>query len=80
MTGSGGGTGYLGVRKKAAQHQIRIEYNVTHSIGTRNPIRSKIFYEGPVPPGRALFFFAPVERTDGSKVFHVIAFEMVTAD
>jgi hypothetical protein len=80
LTGSGGGTGYLGVRKKGAKHQIRIEYNVTHSIGTRNPIRSDIFYEGPVPAGRTLFFFAPVERTDGSKVFHVIAFEIATAD
>jgi len=80
LTGSGGGTGYLGVCKKGAKHQIRIEYNVTHSIGTRNPIRSDIFYEGPVPTGRTLFFFAPVERTAGSKVFHVIAFEIVTAD
>jgi len=76
LTGAGTGAGFLGVRKKGRTYEVRVEYNVFHSIGTRNPIRSRIFYEGEHPGDRAIVFFAALERVDGSKIFHVIAFEI----
>ena len=75
LLGAGGVAGFLGVRAKGSRHEIRIEYDVTHTINTREPILSKLAYEGAIPDNGVLIALGPFQRTDGAAVVHVIAFE-----
>jgi hypothetical protein len=75
LLGAGGASGYLGVRSKGRRHEIRIEYDVTHTINAREPIHSKLAYEGAMPDNGVLIALCPFQRTDGAAVVHIIAFE-----
>jgi hypothetical protein len=72
--GWGTGAGFLGVRSKGRRHEIRIEYRVGHDINSREPIQSKLTYEGPLS-NSVLIALMPFQRTDGEAVVHVIAFQ-----
>ncbi len=72
---AGGVAGYLGVRSKGNRHEVRIEYDVTHTIDTREPILSKLACEGAILDNDVLIALSPFQRTDGAAVVHVIAFE-----
>lgn len=74
--GSGGGAGFLGVGTKNGIHEVRIEYNVMHDMGATEPIRTKIAYEGATTDTDVLLFIKPFVRKDGTKLAHVIAFEV----
>jgi hypothetical protein len=80
VLGSGGAAGFLGVRGTEQSRELRVEYNVTHGINRAGPvdpasrIEAPIFYEGAVRDDQALVFVAPLRRTDGQQVAHVIAF------
>lgn len=75
LLGGGTGSGFLGVRTVAGSKELRIEYNVTHSIQTAEPISTTILYEGSVPE-EGLLFAMPFQRSDGTPLVHVIAFEV----
>ena len=74
VVGGGGGAGSLGVRSKHGRHEIRVEYLVIHTINTREPIQSKLTYEGALS-NRVLIALMPFRRTDGEAVVHIIAFQ-----
>jgi len=74
LLGGGGGAGFLGVRQKRGIREIRIEYDVTHSINTRETIQLKVLYEGAIS-GEAIVLLKPFEREDGTRLVHVLAFE-----
>jgi len=76
LLGGGGGAGFLGVRSKNGLREIRIEYDVTHTINTVESIQAKVTYEGIVPPDGVLLVLRPFERTDGTAVVHLLAFEI----
>lgn len=80
LLGSGGGAGFLGVQIKDDSPEIRIDYDVTHSINTSDAVTSKLFYEGKVPPNRVLIAIKPFQRTDGTELFHIIVFEIEGLD
>jgi len=75
LLGGGGGTGFLGVRNINGSHEIRIEYNVTHTINTLNSIRSEVIYEGPFPEEGSLAILTPFERKDGTELVHILLFD-----
>lgn len=74
LVGGGTGAGFLGVRSKGGRHEIRIEYRVGHSINTREPIHSKLAYEGALS-NSVMIALMPCPRTDGEAVVHIIAFQ-----
>lgn len=76
LSGVGSGAGFLGVREASDGRELRIEYDVTHSIETVIPIQSKISYEGSAPEEGALLFVAPFHLKDGSQQDHLIVFEI----
>jgi hypothetical protein len=76
LLGGGGGAGFLGVQAVAGAGVIRIEYDVTHTINTAEPLQLKAIYEGSVPPSGVLIAFKPFNRTDGAALAHVVAFEV----
>ena len=72
-----GGAGFLGVRQLKGALEIRIEYDISHTINTLEPIQSNIIYEGPFPIDQSLIFFAPFKRKDNTKRVHVLVFNAV---
>ena len=85
VLGAGNGTGYLGVRAERQSRQLRIAFEITHTLNrarTVDPaarIEAPIFYEGTMEPDHVVVFLAPFTRTDGRQVTHVIAFRAGTA-
>jgi hypothetical protein len=75
LLGFGSGGGLLGVQTRNGTRQISIEYDVTHTINAREPIQSRIAYDGPVPGDGVLIALKPFERTDGTTLVHLIVFE-----
>jgi len=80
LLGNGGGTGVLGLRVRNGQKEIRIEYNVGHTIdltgrGTVD-LNSKIFYAGKIPQNGALAFLVPFFRKDDSAHYLVVVYEV----
>ncbi len=73
LSGSGNGAGFLGVAANEGSLVIRVEYDVTHSLGTVKPFRSRLRYEGAVADREWLVFLAPFVRRDGASRVHVIA-------
>ena len=49
---------------------------MTHTINTAEPLQAKVTYEGAVPADGVLLALSPFERTDGTAVVHLIAFEI----
>ncbi len=90
LQGTSHGEGSPGVRIRDGVREIRLEYNVTHTIdvtptndetepatkGTL-PIEEKIYYEGPVPPDKIIIFMKPFVRSDGTELVHLLVFEVV---
>jgi len=74
--GSAGGAGFLGVRSLYGRLEIRIQYSIFHTVNTREPLQSRIVYEGLFPAEGSLAFFAPFERRDGTERVHVILFDV----
>ncbi|MEI6914594.1 MAG: STN domain-containing protein [Armatimonadota bacterium] len=75
--GNGGGAGFIGVRVYDGMRQVRLEFDsVTHSINTQPPVKSAFNYEGPAPDAGGIVFVSPFQRTDGTRLYHVIAFEI----
>ncbi len=75
LLGGGSGAGFVGVRSRGGHHEIRIEYDVNHTINTREPIQSKLTYEGALADDGVLIALRPFKRTDGVAVVHIVAFE-----
>jgi hypothetical protein len=80
-TSAGGGAGFLGVRERESQLEIRIDYLVTHRgvLGQRS-VESKIFYEHFYPAGNVLVFHAPAGLLGRKPSHHIIAFHAVRTD
>jgi len=73
---SGGGAGFLGVRERDGQLEIRVEYIVSHSgPHGQKLIESEIFYEYFYPEGRVLLFHAPVGDSEQTQQKHVVALQ-----
>ncbi len=80
LLGGSTGAGFLGVREKDGTRDIRIEYTVLHTINTTNALESKLFYEGPGGYGGLRVFLAPIQRDDGTRLYHVVAFQIGDPD
>ena len=76
LLGGGGGAGFLGVRSISGSHEIRIEYNVAHTINTLKSIQSNVTYEGPFPKEGSLAILTPFERKDGTELVHILLFDV----
>ena len=73
---SGGGAGFLGVRERDGQLEIRVEYLVNHSgPHGQKLIESEIFYEYFYPQGHVLLFHAPVGDSEQAQQKHIVALE-----
>lgn len=90
LLGASLATGVLGVRTRDGVRDIRIEYDISHTIdsspyGEKNepkatgtlPIQEKVHYEGPVPPEKIIMFIKPFVRSDGTELVHLLVFEVV---
>jgi hypothetical protein len=80
LLGGSTGAGFLGVREKDDLQEVRIDYEVLHTINTTNALKSKLLHEGPCRPGGLRVFLAPFQRDDGTRLYHVVAFEIVGPD
>ena len=76
LLGGGVGVGFLGVHADEDVRKIRIEYDVTHTINTSDLVQSKVVYEGAVPPLGVLIALRPFERSDGTPLAHILAYEV----
>jgi len=75
--GNGGGAGFIGVRVYDGIRQVRLEFgSVMHSINTQPQLKSAFNYEGPAPDAGGIVFVSPFQRSDGTRLYHVIAFEI----
>jgi hypothetical protein len=75
LNGSSSGAGFVGVRNINGSNEIRIEYNVTHTINTLKPISSKVIYEGLFPKKGSLAILTPFKRKDGAELVHILLFD-----
>jgi len=75
------GSGYLGVRRKSGELQVRMEYLLTYSTepGPAPAVMSEILYEGAAPDNGALAFLVPFTRGDSGHRYLVVAFEVSDA-
>jgi serine/threonine protein kinase len=71
----GGGAGFLGVRRKDALLQVRIDYKLEHKTNTRDPLNVHILYEGVTPQTGILAFIVPLAGKDVTARHLVLAFE-----
>jgi hypothetical protein len=83
LAGSGGAEGFLGYKLRNGHEEIRIEYNIHHTIDLAEKsgavdVNSKILYQGDVPPGGNLFFLVPFFRSDDSAHYLVIDFDIAS--
>lgn len=65
--GTGGGvSGFLGVRVRRGQIDLRVEHTLTYMPAGGEPVNAKLYYEGPAPgEGRARAFLIPFAGRNG---------------
>lgn len=72
--GTGGGS--LGVRSINRIDEIKIYYEVSHTIDHLEPMRGRLIYEGPLPEQGYIVFLSPYVSHDRREIVHVILFEI----
>lgn len=76
ILGGGSGSGFFGIKMDDNQHLIRIDHDISHTINTTQSDTVKLFYEGGLTEHQPLIALNPFERKDGTKLTHVIIFEL----
>jgi hypothetical protein len=80
-TTTGGGAGFIGVRERDGQLEIRIDHLVRHrGVLAERIIESELFYEHFYPAGHVLVFHAPAGLLGQKPSHHVVAFGAVRTD
>ncbi|MBX7246308.1 MAG: serine/threonine protein kinase [Candidatus Sumerlaeaceae bacterium] len=80
LIGSGNGTGFLGIRKRGGNLEVRADYLLRHSLvdantsGSRLGLSSRLLYEGPVRTDRFLAFLIPFLRADRTPRYLMVCF------